>query len=584
MSPPPTRVKLLAVFTLVCVLAACQITPAAYLSSQPATPTSVAASALESPLEPAAGAPDLVLFQRTGGSGEESFAVQFDQNLWEYGNTHVFGPALSHHHLEGCALVLHGWRADDTDVLRTVPLAGREWVVSATDSGSILYNSTPFGFFLTSYTFDSVVEDTRCQQAGEQVIATFTPLLASATPVIQIIGGSWANDEPWVTAHSRKGGFSVRHPASWDVTEHELGRLELVPPPGQRQDRIWLLYLDFEKPDEADLQSWMERYFALGLGIPRTPSFSPVHLNVVDSLGLSQHLYNEEPPAVLRREYYITHGRLVLQVSHISQRASQDEVLRRVADSIAFDAAAPANLTELYYPEPPKTSTGYLTIEAYQQWMNDGNLALEALNFRTQTGEEPTALLATMSDRARVEYERLVLNAADHIKMMDRQRAFQAAFSPLPTPAPSQRSAGGEMNWVRYQSTGDDGREKFEIRFDPTLWELADTPAYGHHLIHHHLIDCVLVLRNWDEVAIDGRGTFPLADRGWAVFLAASGNVLFQSPPYSFFLSGNDHASPLENPPCLQAAKEVINTVTVLSADASSPAQINSDSSALDEP
>lgn len=436
---PKNQVRLSAIFTLVFVLAACQTTPA-YPSSPSATPTSVVASALESPLEPVAGAPDLVLFQRAGGSGAENFAVQFDQNLWEYGNTHVFGPALGHRYLIGCTLVLRGRAAEKGAVLRTLALAGREWVVSATDWGDILYNSPPFGFFLTSSTFDLLVKDTHCQQVGEQVIATFTPLPASATPVIQIIGGSRATDEPWVTAHSQQGGFSVRHPASWDAIEHELGALELLPPAGQRQDRIWLVYLDFEKPEEADLQSWMERYIALGLDMPRTPSFSPVRLNVVDPLGPSQHLYNEEPPAVLRREYYIPHGRLVLQVGHVSQRAGQDEVLRRVADSIAFDAAAPANLTQLYYPEPPKTSTGYLTIEAYQQWMDDMNVAIEALNFRSQTGQEPTALLATMSDRARAEYERLVINAADHIREMDRQRAAQASLSPLSTPDPESNS------------------------------------------------------------------------------------------------------------------------------------------------
>ncbi|RIK34351.1 MAG: hypothetical protein DCC55_33225 [Chloroflexi bacterium] len=583
MPTPKNQVRLLAVSALVLILAACQITPA-YPSGPSATPTPVAASALESPLEPVAGAPDLVLFQRAGDSDEKSFAVQFDQNLWEYGNTHVFGPALGHHQLAGCTLVLHGWRSDDTDVLRTVSLAGREWVVSAIDSGSILYNSPPFGFFLTNSTFDSLVEDTRCQQAGEQVIATFAPLPTSATPVIQIIGGSRATDEPWITAYSQKGGFSVRHPASWDVTEHKRGALELSPPAGQRQDRIWLGYLDFEKPEEADLQSWMEQYIALWLDMPRTPSFSPVRLNVIDPLGSSQHLYNEEPPAVLRREYYITHGRLVLQVGHVSQRTGQEEVLRRVADSIVFDAAAPANLTELYYPEPPKTSTGYLTIEAYQQWMHDMNVAGEALNFRSQIGEEPTALLATMSERARAEYERLMLNAADHIKIMDRRRAFEAALSPLPTPAPAQLSAGSEMNWVRYQSAGDDDRERFEIRFDSTLWEFADTPAYGHHLIHHHLIDCTLALRNWDEVAIDTRGTVPLAGRDWTVSLAASGSVLFHSPPYSFFLSGNRNASPLENPHCLQAAKGVIDTLTVLPPDPAAQAQIISGSSAHDEP
>jgi hypothetical protein len=430
---PPFSTRWFAcVSSLLFTLVGCQ--PPLPVDSTSPLGTPLLTSALESPLAPVGTTPDFVLFQRVSESQELSFSVQFDQNLWEYGEEHVYGPSLFHHHLIGCALALRGYGAENLTGLRTIALAGRKWNVSATEFGEILYESPPFAFFLNSYTSESLVENKLCQEAGEQVIATFAPLATAATPIIQIIGGSCASEEPWVTVQSQKGGFRFRHPASWGVVESELGRIALWPPTGQYQDRIWLNYLDVEKPEEADLQRWLESYFALGLGYPHSPRFSPIRLNVTDPQGPSQQLYNETQSGVHVREYYITHGRLVLNIVHGSQRVGQKEVLRRVADSIQFTTDAPTDLTQLYYPEPPSTSTGYLTIEAYQQRMRDGEDALAALNLRTQTGQEPIALLAAMSEQARAEYERLLIQFADHINLMDQQRADQALLSPLPTP------------------------------------------------------------------------------------------------------------------------------------------------------
>jgi hypothetical protein len=437
---PPDTIRWLAfVLLLLCILVGCQTTSPVEPSSPLGTPSPIAA--LESPLASVGATPDLVLFQQATEASEESFSVQFDQTLWEYANGHVYGPSLVHHHLIGCALVLGGGAGDQPTRLRTIALAGREWDVSATGSGTILYHSPPFAFFLTSDTFESLMENKPCQQAGEAVIATFTPLPAAAPPIVQVVGGSRATEEPWVMAESQKGGFRFRHPASWSVVESAgwgviewgLGTIELQPPAGQRQDRIWLSYLDFEKPEEANLHRWVESYLGLGLGPPRSPSLSRIQLTVIDPLGPSQQLYNEEPPAIRLREYYITHGRLVLHLSHGSQRVGQEEVLRRVADSIEFTADAPATLTQLYSPNRPPR---FPTIEGFWQWMTASPDATKALDVRTQTGQAPTALLATMSEQTRAEYERLLIHSADYINLMEQQRAAQASLSPLPTPNP----------------------------------------------------------------------------------------------------------------------------------------------------
>lgn len=428
MRVPPRQITLLTLFGILFLFAACQADPPSAATSPLAMTTPQAGSPLESPLT--TNGRELVRFERPGETSETNFALEFDQTRWEYGDSHVYGPALGHHHLFGCTLVLNGWGGSEQGItLRTISLGGREWVVSATGYGYVLYRSSPFSFVLASYPEESLVDNHLCQQEAEQVIATLTSLPANTVQTTQVIGGSTANEEAWLTAHSRKGGFSVQYPASWEASETDYAALILVPPAGQRQDQIWFNYLGFEKSETEDLLPWLERYFALSFGPPQSPQLSPVQLTVRNSLDHSQAAYNED--RILGRDYYISHGRLVLLVSHSSQRVGQGEVLRRVADSIIFDEDAPTQLAKSGYPQP---YTAHRTIDEYEQWMFDFQIALDAVNFRLQTGLEPTEQLAAMSEQARQEYERLAANAAEYIQQMDAQRAAQAAQSPLPTP------------------------------------------------------------------------------------------------------------------------------------------------------
>lgn len=291
------------------------------------------------------------------------------------------------------------------------------------------------------------------------MIATLTPLPADAVQTTQVIGGSSAIEDTWVTSHSRKGGFSVHHPASWEASETDYAALILVPPAGQRQDQIWFNYLGFEKPETEDLQGWLERYFTHHQEFPRSPQLSPVALTVVDPLGPPQTVYNQDAMWWSRKEYYISHGRLVLVISHGSQRVGQAEVLRRVADSLVFDENAPTQLVESGYPQQ---ITRYKTIDEFEQWIFDSQIALDALNFRLQTGQEPTEQLAAMSEQARQEYETLKTRSAEYIQQMDAQRAMQALLSHLPTPESSANSpefyeAERKYNeWLREQGLLDD--------------------------------------------------------------------------------------------------------------------------------
>lgn len=431
MPMPPRQVTLLALFLVLTLFAACQSDSPDASDSPLAIPTPYAGSPLESPL--ATDSTNLVRFELAGETNETNFAVEFDQTRWEYGDSHVYGPVLDHHHLFGCTLVLRAWGMTDQPRLRTISLAEREWDVVGDEHGYVLYQSPPFGFALVPYPGESLVENHLCQQEAEAVLATLTPLPAGSVQTTRVIGGSTALEDTWVTSHSSKGGFSVQHPATWEALETDYAALVLVPPTGQRQDQIWFNYLGFEKPETEELQGWLERYFTHHQEFPRSPQLSPAALSVVDPLGPPQTVYSQDAMWWSRKEYYISHGRLVLVVSQHSRRVGQAEVLRRVANSLSFDENAPTQLAEAAYPQQ---TTRFKTIDEYEQWQLDSQAAIEALNYRLQAGQEPTE--AAMSEQARQEYERLRTRFAEQIQQMDAQRASQAQVSPLPTPESNQ--------------------------------------------------------------------------------------------------------------------------------------------------
>jgi hypothetical protein len=448
---PPRQITLLGLFFALLFFAACQA------NTEPLVAPPQTSSPLESPL--AATAHDRVRFEQPGETSDTSFAVEFDQARWEYGDSHVYGPVLDHHHLFGCTLVLRAWGMTDQPRLRTISPAEREWDVVGDEHGYVLYQSPPFGFALVPYPGESLVENHLCQQEAEAVLATLTPLPAGSVQTTRVIGGSTALEDTWVTSHSSKGGFSVQHPATWEALETDYAALVLVPPTGQRQDQIWFNYLGFEKPETEELQGWLERYFTHHQEFPRSPQLSPIALAVVDPLGPPQTVYSQDAMWWSRKEYYISHGRLVLVVSHTSQRVGQGEVLRRVADSISFDEDAPTQLAEAAYP---RQNTRFKTLDEYEQWQRDSLIAAEALTFRLQTGQEPTEQLAAMSEQARQEYEVLSTQSAEYIQQMDAQRAMQALLSHLPTPESSANSpefyeAERQYNaWLREQGLLDD--------------------------------------------------------------------------------------------------------------------------------
>ncbi len=221
------------------------------------------------------------------------------------------------------------------------------------------------------------------------------------------------------------------------VTEGRKGTLFLAPPKGQKLDRITAEYLDFEKPEEENLATWAENFFALGLGPSLTRTFTPVSLDVKDPDGRSQQVHLQYRSAVPGEVYLITRGRLVLQILTDSDVEAIVSQLRIIANSVEFSIDGPVNQEQLSSPaEPP----AYTTIEAWQQRVDDTNLASDAVSYRLQTGEVAHHLLAMMSERARQDYERMMVNAADYIAAIDRQREEQNSPGPFPTPDPGPNS------------------------------------------------------------------------------------------------------------------------------------------------
>jgi len=322
--------------------------------------------------------------------------------------------------IPGCFLLLQGGGNSPSTEIGAVQLANRQWVILKPESEQVLlYRSAPFEFEIYYGTQNYTTEgEIACHRVAEEVLNRFQPslnqpIVQSADPVNPLTA------ELWPTYTSEKGGYTLRYPSGWVVTEGRKGTLILAPANSQKPDRITAEYLDFEKPEEEKLATWAEAFYALGLGPSLERTFTPVSLDVKDPDGRSQQVHLQYRSALPGEVYLITRGRLVLQILTDSATEAIVGPLRSIANSVAFTADGPVNQEQL---SSPAELPAYTTIEAWQQQMADARLASDALQYRLQTGEVADHLLATMSERARQQYEQMLVDAADYIAAMDRQR------------------------------------------------------------------------------------------------------------------------------------------------------------------
>lgn len=268
---------------------------------------------------------------------------------------------------------------------------------------------------------------------GSQI---YIPLVSTNNneQVIQPNSLSTIAGDTWPIHMSEKGGYSISYPNEWVVTEGDKGTLVLSLSNGTKLDNITAIFLDFEKPEKESLLTWAENFFSLGLASDTNRTLSRVTLDVKDPDSQSQQVHVQYSPPIYGEAYLITRGRLVLQIFTHSDSQEVISKLLAVSNSVEFSVQGPTTQAQLSFPSAPPV---YLTIDAWQQRLDDMNFASDALAYRLRTGEVAEHLLAIMSEQARQEYDRMVIDAAEYIAEVDRQREAQSPPPPTPNPGPN---------------------------------------------------------------------------------------------------------------------------------------------------
>ncbi len=130
-------------------------------------------------------------------------------------------------------------------------------------------------------------------------------------------------------------------------------------------------------------------------------------------VGESEHAYYRYKTDASLQRYFISNGRLVLEVSTLSESDGYDNLLIEIAQSVEFIEGAPASMSQIIEPR----FLGSVTFEEYLENQRIRDAAIAALNERTQTGKTPDDLL--QEDAVRDEYEVLLEQHAYDIEQAD---------------------------------------------------------------------------------------------------------------------------------------------------------------------
>lgn len=228
--------------------------------------------------------------------------------------------------------------------------------------------------------------------------------------------------DEWKTYHSDVGGYSFDYPAAYTVTELETAHVQVRPTEASpATEIITFMYLPFEIVEGEQLLEWAELY---------NMHYKEGQYEVTFRSIADDHVYMESTatsPIPIQGHLLVNH-QLILRLSTHYTDDSKHEIIERMVESIQFAADAPQNMAQLYAPAPPPP---IVSLTEFVALFEERELVSRAVQFRTDTGETPTDLLAQMSERGRRDYYLTLEANRELIEDIDRERG-----EPTPT-APS---------------------------------------------------------------------------------------------------------------------------------------------------
>ena len=247
------------------------------------------------------------------------------------------------------------------------------------------------------------------------------------------------------------------------------------------------------------------------------------------------------------------------------------DLLHTVANSVKFTADAPINQEQLSAPEQPPP---YLTIEEWEQRLADQIAAADVVRYRLQTGEVPTHLLEKMAERAKKEYEQMLINDAEYIEQIDQQRENAVETTPNdqaiilePTKVVTTQAVSplapisSEQPWTVYQDTNSQRVElMFEIQYSPAKWRHTTGEPYGSVLIHLEIPRCFLMLADANSGPFAESREIQLAGRDWLVSNSLGGDFVYRTADFRFQVAVTGDPTSATKDACQKAAEEVLST------------------------
>ncbi len=394
----------------------------------------------------------------------------------------------------------------------------------------------------------------------------------------------------WLRYESKTGGYSFSYPASYVVTEGEVGFTQLRLKDRIIQDVITFRYKSYELDNLSDdLAIWAERVDEHVPSGSYTKAYFPIDLGQTNG-NQSKQVYAESAAEsfVPMQAYLISNGRLVLELFAHFDNAQSKAILEEVAKSVEFSDGAPTDVEQLYAPDAAPAMT---TLAEYFERMYEANEVSRALNIWAATGETTGELVEQMSERARADYERTVELQSRIQQELDERARLETPSAPadmqpeggpftytvtstttflpesplLPQTTPTLPVREGVNGYKVYRERSTYGDE-FLVQYSGDVWEYSPEET-NQKLKHQAILDCELWL---NEGAMGHVGQPSIAkieageniwDRGiYQMERRAIYGAQVEDKYYLFGVTYAESATEAELEQCLSAAEEIIAT------------------------
>ncbi len=249
--------------------------------------------------------------------------------------------------------------------------------------------------------------------------------------------------DEWLQYESKAGGYSFSYPSTYSVVEMERGFVQLRVNGEVTDDTIALYYVMYQMDDLTDdLLTWAEALDKHHVLNPFDVEYFPAHFDETNASDSRQiYIESRAGSAVPFQSYWMTNGRLVLQVSANFEKEENKSILEGIARSVKFSKDAPTDMSQLYAPEAPPSIA---TLSDFLGLMREKDEVSHALNVYVETGETPTDLLDQMTESARADYERTLQTQQIQIQQAIEARQPQEAAPVLEEVAPAIEEMEGE--------------------------------------------------------------------------------------------------------------------------------------------